>query len=109
MDEAAARVVCEDYEEEEMRLIDADALKVDFYDDYETEDGDEYSYTYVSTYQIDNAPTIDAVPVVRCKDCKYYTIPTKPYKSTTPYCLRKAKTKMQSDGFCSCGERKDDE
>ena len=46
-----------------MRLIDADALKVDWYDDYETEDGDEYSYTYVSKYQIDNAPTIDAVPV----------------------------------------------
>lgn len=45
-----------------MRPIDADALKVDWYDDYETEDGDEYSYTYVSTYQIDHAPTIDAVP-----------------------------------------------
>ena len=55
---------------------------------------------------VKNAPAID---IVRCKDCKYYTIPTKPYKSTTPYCLRKAKTKMQSDGFCSCGERKDND
>lgn len=63
MDEAAAGVVREDYEEEEMRLIDADALKVDWYDDYEMDDGDEYSYPYVSQYQIDNAPTIDAVPV----------------------------------------------
>ena len=45
-----------------MRLIDADALEVDWYDDYETEDGDEYSYAYVSKYQIDNAPTINAAP-----------------------------------------------
>lgn len=53
-----------------MRLIDADALKVDWYDDYEMDDGDEYLYPYVSQYQIDKAPTIDAAPVVRCKDCR---------------------------------------
>ena len=107
MDEAAARVVCEDYEEEEMRLIDADALKVDFYDDYETEDGDEYSYTYVSTYQIDNAPTIDAVPVVRCADCKCWT----EWSNGTGSCSRFALDWIgtDADDFCSMGERKDDE
>ena len=83
-----------------MRLIDADAL-------VSLEEVKRKGCAYIE--EINNAPTIDAVPVVRCKDCKYYTIPTKPYKSTTPYCLRKAKTKMQSDGFCSCGERKDDD
>ena len=46
------------------RLIDADALKIDFYDEYETED-DAYAYGYVSKHQIDMAPTIDAVSVVR--------------------------------------------
>ena len=46
-----------------MRLIDADALKIDFYDEYETED-DAYAYGYVSKHQIDMAPTIDAVSVV---------------------------------------------
>ncbi len=30
-----------------------------------------YSYDQVH-FAIDNAPTVDAVPVVRCKDCKYF-------------------------------------
>ena len=48
------------------RLIDADELKkaFDFDDDAELE-------VAVVHYGIDHAPTIDAVPVVRCKDCKY--------------------------------------
>ena len=41
-----------------MRLIDADKLSIDFYDEYETED-DAYVYRYVSEHQIDTAPTID--------------------------------------------------
>jgi hypothetical protein len=53
-----------------MRLIDADALKNtiknmpnDYYGDLCIGD---------ALKEIDNAPTIDAVPVVRCKDCKQY-------------------------------------
>ena len=44
-----------------MRLIDADALM------------EKYHQTTVwdSWVEINNAPTIDAFPVVRCKDCKY--------------------------------------
>ena len=49
-----------------MRLIDADALNIDFYDEYETED-DAYAYGYISKHQIDMAPTIDAVEVVHGK------------------------------------------
>lgn len=48
-----------------MRLIDADKLDVDFYDEYETED-DAYAYGYVSKHQIDTAPTI------KTKQIKYY-------------------------------------
>lgn len=48
-----------------MRLIDADRLNTDFYDEYETED-DAYAYAYVSMYQIDTAPTIET------KQVKYY-------------------------------------
>lgn len=55
------------------RCIDADALVIDYYDDYETKD-DEYIYAYVSKAQIDSAPTIDAVSVVRCKECKHRPI-----------------------------------
>ena len=51
-----------------MRLIDADALECD-------SEWSEYADDYVSysKTEIDNAPTIDAVQVVRCKDCKWWT------------------------------------
>ena len=44
-----------------MRLIDADALIKEAWSDG--------AYGYVDAYQIASAPTIDAVPVVRCKEC----------------------------------------
>ena len=44
-----------------MRLIDADALI--------KEACAEGAYGYVDAKQIADAPTVDAVPVVRCKDC----------------------------------------
>lgn len=56
-----------------MRLIDADKLNIDFYDEYETED-DSYAYSYVSTYQIDTAPTI------KTKQIKYYDEDEKVWK-----------------------------
>ena len=69
-----------------MRLIDADELPLDI----ERED-------------IDDAPTVDAVEVVRCKDCKWYvsyTMENKTYKM-----CRKAH--LGSDDFyCADGERK---
>lgn len=46
-----------------MRPIDADALRKKISDVYENK----------NIYQmIDEMPTVDAVPVVRCKDCKYF-------------------------------------
>lgn len=50
-----------------MRLIDADALKrraitVRFFGK---------DIMMIPTAEIDEAPTIDAVEVVRCKECKY--------------------------------------
>ena len=44
-----------------MRLIDGDALM-----DEANSDG---AYGYVDAKQISDAPTIDAVPVVRCREC----------------------------------------
>ena len=86
------------------RLIDADALM-----DEANSDG---AYGYVDAKQISEAPTIDAVPVVRCRECKHW----KPSGSKagnsfsdmeyiggcefTNYCRR------ESD-FCSYGERKE--
>ena len=51
------------------------------------------------------APTIDTVPVVRCKDCKYYEI-HKP--KVLENCERKGYIiPMKPDDFCSYGERKE--
>ena len=103
-----------------MRLIDADKLNVDFYDEYEAED-DEYTYRYVSEHQIDTAPSID---IVRCGECKYCGkdhikwsvkdddgnwIDT---KFNACYALADAKIGIKEvslDDYCSWGERKDDE
>lgn len=47
---------------------------------------------------INNAPTVDAVPVVRCKDCKYF------YSE----CCLKTDFCIDDDWFCADGERNDE-
>ena len=79
-----------------MRLIDADALyrKVKM----ETNPYGKPTIDYDSGVKvlewIDKAPTIDAVPVVRCKDCKYFK--TRLCENEDSY----------DDWFCADGERK---
>jgi hypothetical protein len=57
---------------------------------------------------LDEAPTVDAVEVCRCKDCKHY----KPRNQSarwdckTPCCMRSTALKFPEDGFCSYGERR---
>lgn len=51
-----------------MRLIDADELR----DTIENEHFGEYDDKETTFYCIDTAPTVDAVLVIRCKDCKYH-------------------------------------
>lgn len=52
-----------------MRLIDADELKGKAFAD--PDDGEHFVYCQ----DIDEAPTVDAVPVIRCRECKIW----KPY------------------------------
>ena len=47
-----------------MRLIDANTLIKEAYA--------EGAYGYVDAKQIADAPTVDAAPVVRCWECKYW-------------------------------------
>ena len=63
---------------------------------------------------IDAQPTIDAVPVVRCKDCKWYSIyeakkdgtPDKRYSPSV--CLRGIYAKRRDpDWYCAEGERRE--
>lgn len=72
-----------------------------------------YSDTYDKAYIIgvlEEAPTIDAVPVVRCKECKYYEAWEKDgdcyctHFSADPY----EYLPMEDDDFCSQGERSEE-
>ena len=79
------------------RLIDADTLE------YGSASTGEYVFEYVPKYQIDNAPTIDAVPVVRCKDCEWRNWETNGCDRNP--CVEP----WFENDFCSYGERKDKE
>ena len=78
-----------------MRLIDADALKTKAIrcETFKLYDAPIFLKA-VGTKEIDKAPTIDAVPVVRCKDCKYFK---------TRLCENE---NNHDDWFCADGERK---
>lgn len=57
-------------EGQKKRLIDADAL---CNLERTMPSGKKVEVTVIPVSMIKNAPTIDAVPVVRCKDCKHFT------------------------------------
>lgn len=56
--------------ESEKRLIDANAL-MSYMDECSKESRFRVYYGYAKSF-INDAPTIDAVPVVRCRECKYW-------------------------------------
>lgn len=58
-----------------MRLIDADELlktNIHIVGSIMTPSGKIQNIDAIQVAEIKNAPTIDAVPVVRCKDCKFW-------------------------------------
>ena len=59
---------------------------------------------------IENAPTVDAVEVVRCKDCKHWSYISGLDKEPrcTVFCgLHSKAYPTDPDDYCSYGERKD--
>lgn len=76
-----------------MRLIDADAI---FSNELLLISAECYDAMHAVIEKINNAPTIDAVEVVRCKDCKYYE---------GEWCCMN-EIVMVDDDYCSCGKRK---
>ena len=98
----------------EMRLIDADRLNKPIYAEEDNITGSGMSYDEICGYndgidiawnKIDQAPTIDAVPVVRCKDCirRYDT-------DECPMCFLiegKYYEYTNENGFCDRGERRE--
>lgn len=61
-----------------------------------------YQAAVVYVNDIESAPTIDAVPVVRCKDCKLHGTNGDRLNCAIFCCT------MPDDAFCSCGERRDE-
>ena len=93
-----------------MRLIDANALMAYFEEQYNLamDDPDPVSGYVMSalrccTEHFKTIPTVDALPVVRCKDCKNISPSVTPMRETV-WC-REFRAYMPCDGFCSYGER----
>ena len=82
-----------------MRLIDA----------YSAKEALEYTLVgdaaSMAERVIDSQPTVDAVPVVRCIECKYRFKNNGHDKSGCP--IIDANIWMDDDDFCSHGERKE--
>ena len=98
-----------------MRLIDADRLNKPIYAEEDNITGSGMSYDEICGYndgidiawnKIDQAPTIDAVPVVRCRDCKFGDWDSEPNDAMV--CMRTKDGFWRSgNDFCSFGERKE--
>ena len=96
-----------------MRLINADALKTKVeamvthkVNESDYEFGGNQALDYVADILIEDAPTIDAVEVVRCKDCKDSRV----YGKTTKWLACESVMEGQAtdpDGYCYLGERKE--
>ena len=55
---------------------------------------------------IEQAPTVDAVPVVRCRECKHYDTADFDGNTLCGCTLHSAMVDIMPDSFCSYGERK---
>ena len=86
-----------------MRLIDADR-SIEIVREQGHEHPNAYHLTNYATLILQEAPTVDAVEVVRCRDCKYRFKNNGHDKSGCP--IIDANIWMDDDDFCSYGERK---
>ena len=87
-----------------MRLIDADALResIEWCKEQSAKCNDSYYDDMLE--RIDVQPTIDAVPVVRCEDCKYWG--QEDPAGDGCECNRIGGWWLPED-YCSCGERRE--
>lgn len=79
-----------------MRIIDADLLKKHY---AWWEDDRQKLFDSI----VDSQPTVDAVPVIRCKDCRF--------RNQFGFCHRwlwVSAPKMEDDEYCSGAERKEE-
>lgn len=100
-----------------MRLIDADQMAVDESEAYmsaqvQVTDDLKWLVNFAAHSKIQrliaDTPTVDAVPVVRCRDCKHCKEEAD-QEGRGFFCAiwGRGWHRVQSDDFCSYGERKD--
>ena len=80
------------------RLIDAEELELQF--DVSDED-------IIAKEIIRNAPTVDAVPVVRCRDCEYFV--NAAVNANGFLICGVSDMDITPEDFCSYGERKEEQ
>lgn len=92
-----------------MRLIDADALRNEYCRECLPDKAYDCRFDpWCGTMMwVNEAPTIDAVPVVRCAECKWFD---KGGNGVAPICARHSGLAGAHDrSFCSYGEKRDEE
>ena len=88
-----------------MRLIDADRLSEAIHENVSALYEDAVCAKEDCLTEVYAAPTVDTVPVVRCRECKYRFKNNGHDKSGCP--IIDANIWMDDDDFCSYGERKE--
>ena len=88
----------------EKRLIDANALLKAIEFEYDLNYGEILTDPVRFAYMVEDAPTVDAVEVVRCKNCQKH----EPCEVRNRVWCRQMGRYMREDGFCSEGKVKED-
>lgn len=89
-----------------MRLIDADAFEELF--DKQIKYGATDIFEAVED-ALQDTPTIDAVPVVRCKDCKHWGMLEGPPETASVKCCELGQYMVGANSYCVYGGVKDDD
>ena len=88
-----------------MRLIDGDLLMKTVFNDVVLVDGEVKGVGLILAETVDKAPTIDAVPVVRCRECKQGEVDDPDFPDQ--YYCHAGCGWNNGDFYCAYGERKE--
>ena len=91
-----------------MRLIDADRLSEAIYDNVSAPYEEAVWAKEDCLTEIDAAPTVDAVPVVRCKDCVNGTVFVNKQGAEYVDCVLDDYSVRKPTDYCSYGEKRRD-
>lgn len=89
-----------------MRLIDADKIP---WTDLNDNPNSKIRVLVTFADKVNRMPTIEPEQIVRCKDCKWFTVGQKgkPWNISKRYCNRSVTIGMNENDYCSRAERKD--